>query len=272
MPPLSVLSWNTMGRPWHGIQKTFLDEFSRKKTYAKITAFLEKANTDIVCLQEASHYFPLHLREYLNYAGYKIAHENHGNLIASKFPFVESGEIVFENPEKIRRLKMTVYPSACSWADIQLPTAKIRIYNCQFRIRRTGIRERLLALQRILEHAQMIEYPIVVCGDMNTTIPRHGLKRKVIQLVHRQSKSSLVVDGKYHASDERHAFNSVAEKFDFTEILDLKQTTWALPYTSLELFKLKLDWFLIKNAQCSEYELGPYITDHRPILAQLHLP
>lgn len=276
MKPLSVLSWNIMGKTWHIIDKTFLSELSRKKIYKQIVKFIDLNNPDIICLQEASQYFPHNFDEFLQKIGYHWVGDQSGkkrnfNIIASKFPFINFGEVILENADKINSRRIATSLSVCLWVDCIVGESLVRIYNCQLRIRGTGINERISFLRDILKHAEAVNHPVVICGDMNTTIPKQGFARKIVQLVHNEPDSSMYFDGKYHPQDERFVFNSVAEKFGFREISDLNRPTWALPYTSWELFKLKLDWFFIKNVKCRKYSLGQYITDHKSIFAELLL-
>lgn len=274
MKSFSVLSWNIMGKTWHIIDKTFFSELSRKKIHKQIIKFIDLNNPDIICLQEAPQYLPHNLDEYLQKVGYHWTGDRSGkksnfNIIASKFPFINSGEVILENADNVTSKRMSTSLSVCLWVDCSIGESLMRIYNCQFRIRGTGIDERISFLKDILKHAESINHPVVICGDMNTTIPKQGFARKIVELVHNEPDSSMYSDGEYHPHDERFIFNSVAEKFGFREVSDLNRATWALPYTSWELFKLKLDWFFIKKVECKKYFLGQYITDHRPIFAEL---
>ena len=272
---ISVLSWNIMGKTWLFLDNTFFGELSRSWVYKKVKIFLEQTKPDIICLQEASQYLPQKIDKYLQEIDYNLVNnenkKSNWNIIASKFPIVNSGEVFLENGDGINSRRIKRYPSSCLWADCKIDKSLIRIYNCQFRIRGIGIQERIYFLNSILEHAQSTPHPVIICGDMNTTIPKQGFARKIVELVHNEPDSSMQSDGKYQPQDERFIFNSVAEKFGFQEILDLTRSTWALPYTSWELFRLKLDWFFIKNIECRKYSLGKYITDHRPIFAEILL-
>ena len=274
---LSVLTWNTMGSTWHLIRKTFLSGLSRRVIYGKMKPFLNDDLSDILCLQEALPYLPNGLKSHLQNLGFSsISHadsaKGNSTLIASKFPIIDSGEIMLETPDDFPT-KNSVDPSprTCLWVDCDINGSRLRVYTCQLRIRGMGIQERLMFLERILSHAQQITYPVIVCGDMNTTIPKQGLARSIVRFIHNEPDDSMVVDGTYHALDERYAFHSVAQRFGFRENIDVEKATWALPYTSWELFGLKLDWFLTKGIERTEYSFGPYISDHRPISVVLSI-
>lgn len=104
---------------------------------------------------------------------------------------------------------------------------------------------------------------------MNTVLPRRGLRRGFLRLVNQIKKSSFFHEGRYHHEEESAVFHKKIREFGFTEITDIKTPTYALPYTKFEFFKMKTDWVFVKKLKLVEAQIGPYLTDHRPIVAEL---
>lgn len=263
MKDFNVLSWNIMGQ---GITIS---------TYDKILKKLNDLRVDILCLQEL---FPSRKRvEQIQKLGnYHMVREK--NLITidkiydacfifSKYPIIDSGEIEFKDPAAVRKIKKIVDTNRCTWTDIKFNGDKVRIYNCHLKLIQTGIAERLKFMNLILNHAKKASGPVIICGDMNTVIPAVGLARKIIQKFHNIPDQDQYINGEYYQKDERYIFEKLVESLTFKNITDTKQTTWAFPHTSFEIFKLKLDWFFIKNIQHKSIQFLPYTSsDHRPIL------
>ncbi len=274
MNKLSVLSWNLMGNTWYLADKLGVSGLSRKYTYKKIIKFLDSVSPEVLCFQEATKYFP-ELRNYLFNRGYalKFDHDkiNNSNLIASKIPILNYGILAVEKQDDSFTHKIPRHVRSCVWVDCKLAETSVRIYNCQFRIRGVGMKERLECLNNVLQHAKSVNLPIIICGDMNTTLPSQGFARNIVKFVHAEPRSSMYIDGVYRTQDERYIFSALANDFGYVDALDIGCSTWALPYTSWELFSLKLDWFLVKDVRSTDYRLGEYITDHRSVLAKINL-
>lgn len=239
----SILNWNIEGSKYY-----------TKTNLKKITPHLEKSPADIFCLQEAHE-----LREKLptlnklknfNYV-FPDNHQNR-NIILSKFPIIASGELFFSQPtlENI------------TWADIKIDDQTIRIYNCHLEITGVGPKHRIDQLKFILEDAGSHSGPVIICGDMNTTIPPAGFGRKFVKWFHKESDDDIP------AQDERHIFLKTAESAGFTETINIFKSTWCVMPLRWEIFKLKLDWFLVRDISKPEISLGNYISDHRSILAK----
>lgn len=248
----SVLNWNIEGSKYYTSTKL-----------RKVIPHLEKSTADIFCLQEAQE-----LREKIilsdkfsnfNYAFPKNKEDR--NIILSKFPIINSGEISFP---------VTIYSvlEKAIWADIKINEELIRIYNCHLEIVGIGPKQRLEQLNFILEDAKQHQGPVIVCGDMNTTIPAAGYGRKFIKWFHKVASDNLITDQEYLHLDERHFFLKKAELAGFKDAVNLHDSTWCLMPLRWEIFKLKLDWFLIRNIEKPEVSLGKYVSDHRSILAK----
>ncbi|MEK6984716.1 MAG: endonuclease/exonuclease/phosphatase family protein [Nanoarchaeota archaeon] len=264
MAGFSVLSWNAQGIRHYA-----------KTDFEKILPFLHSCASDVICLQEMPEaksklaflekleQYTSFIPKYNNPPSFGGNH-NH-NIILSRFPIEKSGEITF--PEIINKQKL----EGAIWADISINKIRLRIYNCHFGLFGFGFVERIRQLEIILKHALKFDGSTIICGDMNTTIPRHGLPRKIVQWFYKIPPGSMRYHNDYFEEDERYAFAGKAQEYGFTEAADIKKPTWSLPYINYELFNLKLDWFLIKYVQVNDICLGPYISDHRPISAECFL-
>jgi len=262
MSSFSVLSWNTFGIKSYGI---FL-------SFKKAARLIESYTADIICLQEMN-FAKKKLLEFKRLKGYTsvIPYANrrelelgvfNNNVILSKFRVIRRGEITFPKIFRFLPVERVLY------VDLDIHGTPLRIYNCHLAILRAGIRERFSQLERILNHARDCLHPVIICGDMNTFIRESGLARKILAYFHKVHHSSLFLDGKYFLEDERHEFERRAKEAGFTENLSLKATTWSLFGTGFELFNLKLDWFLTRGISNVSASLGPYLSDHRPVLAR----
>jgi endonuclease/exonuclease/phosphatase family metal-dependent hydrolase len=262
---ISIISWNILlGKP-----------------FPRVTAYLKKHLSDVICLQEMplSEHKMARLKK-LN--GYNLALSSFrkgesgsyvSNIILSRLPIINSGEIEFP---QLYDYRIRGYPkwrerTIVIFSDIKASTGTLRIYNCHLRISQNGIRERLADVKEVYEHAKQFAGPVIICGDMNTSITKSGIYRKVIMWFHKMPKESLSIDGQIYTKDERYVFTKVAKAYSYQDILPIEHSTWAIPETSIELFNLKLDWFLTKNISNARASLGPYISDHRPVLAEVEI-
>jgi endonuclease/exonuclease/phosphatase (EEP) superfamily protein YafD len=248
----SVLSWNIQGRAHFG-----------STAFAKILPVLNSRLEDIVCLQEVRNKEDALALDDWNHVYTKDGANRPknfcDNVIITKFPVQASGDLIFKStlPD--------IYYGAL-WADLLASAGVIRVYNCHLPIIASGISERLKQIGQVLEHARNFPGPIIICGDMNVTIPRQGLVRKIIQLVHRESDGSMYVTGNYYEGDERYVFKEIVEAEGFIEITDIHKATWSpLKNKHAEFFKLKLDWFFVKGMAVDSVTYGPYISDHRSL-------
>jgi len=257
----SVLTWNVQGR------RLLVDT-----PFTNIMPFLETSPAEIVCLQEIPNaHRKLSLLKYfgqyhlvlskLNNA-HPLDQHNH-TVILSKYPVIAQGEIDYRSIKTAKPLERT------TWADLMVHDRPVRIYNCHLGVVKIGIPERQQQLKIILAHAEQVsEQPTIICGDMNTCIPAQGLRRLIIKKFHDIPEKSFCHDGRVYPDDERTIFPKAVLNKGFCDVSDPKQTTWSLPKVRIELLKLKLDWFFIKNMGVKKLDYGPYISDHRPLFAQ----
>lgn len=267
MQNFSVLSWNVQGRK----------NFTGYTFFKKIRPFLFNRSYDIIALQEM-HGAGKKLKNIPALKNYRIFISGHNksngwqgrvfndNVILSKHPVIRAEEIIFP------RFSHKAFLENGIKADILINNRVLRLYNCHLGIFRVGMATRLKQLEYLLSDSLNHKGPTIICGDMNVATPKTGLKRKLITLWHQKPKSEMLIDGKIFKNDEREMFNSMANKYGFKEVLDLATPTWSpLKTKTWEMFKLKLDWFLIKNLGVNKVELGNYISDHRSIKADCHI-
>lgn len=252
MENFSVLNWNAQGQ----INITGYTFFK------KIQKFLAVHPYDIIVLQEMPE------RKLKNLVGLKDYHvaASENKMVLSKYPIANTEVLNFPTFNKKVKLGNSLK------VDIKIGQKILRLYNCHFAIFRVGMATRLKQLEHIISDSQSHTGPTIICGDMNVTIPKVGLNRKIITLWHQEPKREMVSEGRYIKMDERERFNRLAEKHGFKEVLDLYAPTWS-PFKSglWELFKLKLDWFLVKNLSVDKANLGDYISDHRPIIVSCNI-
>ncbi len=247
----SVLTWNIHGK--RHITKT---------NFSEVIPALESIQTDILCLQEAEEsrdrLHKIHalseFEQVFPTTGYNQ------NVILSRFPVLAHGDVVFP------KLVNTWLENAL-WADIAVSGTVVRVYNCHFGIVGAGPSSREQQLHCICDHAESHSGPVIVCGDLNTTIPKQGFRRKLVQLFHLQPEKKMKIDGKKFNHDERYGLVKVAERRGFREVTDITQATWRVYPFNWELFNLKLDWFLVRGLDTHGVHMYPYITDHRAITA-----
>ncbi len=267
MQNLSVLSWNVQGKV----------NITGHTLFKKIKPHLINLSSDIIALQEMCNAERMlgkigTLKAYnifipeLNKGRHNgIPRFNH-NVLLSKYPILRADEIIFPSWNRKIPLENGIR------ADIQLNNKVLRIYNCHFAIFKVGIGTRLKQLEYILSDSRGHKGPTIICGDMNVAIPKAGFRRKIITGWHREPKREMSVNGKFIDYDEREIFNETISQHGFEEVLDLYTPTWSpLKSKHWELFKLKLDWFMVKNLEVTDIKLGDYVSDHRSIEVRCNL-
>ncbi len=267
MQNLSVLSWNIQGKV----------NLTGHTLFKKVKPHLINLSSDIIALQEMCNAEKIlkniEALETYNIFIPELNKRRHGgtqgfnhNVLLSKYPIISAEEIIFPSFNEKIHLENGIR------ADVQLGDQIIRIYNCHFAIFKSGIDTRLKQLAYILEDARSYKGPTIICGDMNVAIPKKGLRRKIVTGWHREPKREMSINGKFIDYDEREIFNKTISKHGFKEVLDLYTPTWSpLKSKRLELFKLKLDWFMVKNLKVTDIKLGDYVSDHKSVEVRCHI-
>lgn len=266
MKTFSVLSWNVQG-------KLNLTGYT---SFKKIEPYLRNATHDILALQEMpdarvklkptgilrsyNAYIPR-----FNSLRYNRERGFNQNILLSKHPFIRVSELTFPSWEN--------HPlENCIRADVQIAKIAVRIYVCHFQIFKTGVSTRLRQLERIFADAKRHTGPIIICGDLNTTIPKPGWRRTLTDIWHQEPIDELIINGKLLTSEERSLFKKDILEHGYTEVLGPRTPTWS-PFKTpaWQLFKRKLDWFIIKDLKPLDYKLGEYVSDHRAVHVTLRL-
>lgn len=249
----SVLDWNIQGKKYY-----------TRTSLKKIKPVLEESEADIFCLQEGREVVDK-IKDFaeLQKFNYVFSHEDVDgtNIIISRFPIVSSGTII--PPSFLNKLS-----GKALWADLKINGRILKIYNCHFGIIGLGPRERAAALKYILADAGKYSMPTIICGDLNTTIPAAGFKRKIVQWFHEEINESMETGGDNPHHDERHYLLDLIRQEKFREVTDSSKSTWVISPLNWEIFSLKLDWFMVRNLETTNVVLGKYISDHRSIFAQ----
>lgn len=262
------MSWNVQGQHFrHGPIIDFL----------KILPFIKQQQPVVVCLQEMTEaakklglgslsgyqvFIPSR-----NLASVRAYGSNH-NVILSKYPLVKCRDIML--PKNL--VPQDAVAEAVSYAAVNIAGRTIHIYNCHFPIIDAGPKSRLKILKYLFLQAPDNGEPVIICGDFNVTIVKPGMSRRLIQWWHREHNQELYFDGKFLTTDERFAFNGLAEANGYKEAFNLNTPTWSPFYTKLwELFGLKLDWLMYKNLEVMQAKMGPYISDHKPLMVTIKI-
>ncbi len=249
----SILDWNIQGTKY----------FTQTK-FKKVRPILNKSKADIFCIQEGQDLFT----EIRNMSKFKEFHlvfskenKDGSNVILSRFPITNYGEF---NPNLFTNITL----GKILWANIQIKEKNIRIYNCHFEIDGIGPKERIELLKFIITNSKDHKGGVIICGDLNTTIPANGVGRKIVQLIHGEPFKSLFIKKRYMNKDERYSFLEEAKHGGFEDALNIERSTWRVDKINWQIFNLKLDWFLFRGLKIKKIRVGRFISDHRSIFVK----
>lgn len=246
----SILDWNIQGTQYY-----------TKTSFDKISPTLKRSKADIFCIQEGQDL----ISKFNKIAKFKSFHhvfseenKDGANVIFSRFPIVSSGEF---NPN----LNTDKPLGKILWADIKIGNEIVKIYNSHFEIDGVGPKDRIALLKFIFNDSKEHQGGVIICGDLNTTIPENGIGRKIVQFFHSEKNISLIKNKKKSEDDERYYFLETAKKAGFRDVLDISKTTWCIDLFHWEILHLKLDWFFIRELTVDKVTLNKYISDHKSI-------
>lgn len=265
---LKLLTWNIMGK------RPLVTPGVRN-----MERYITSHDLDVICLQENPHGERILRKQNRDTFPYKVTSSrmvgflHNANTIFSKYPITNSGVITFSLKENrdMQNLVGMRDSHICIWADIAYATNKvIRIYNCHLKLIAATVENRLRAVTQVFHHATSFDGPVIICGDMNTVMPQGKISRNIIRWFN--SIEEGILPSHMLKNDERYVFRDQADIHNFYDLLDITKPTWAFPRTSIELFRLKLDWVLVKNGMKGNAKKGPYtFSDHAPIHAEIEI-
>ncbi len=267
MNKVSILSWNVQGKK----------NFTGYTSFGKIKSHLVSSKFDILILQEFPDAKNLigNIDEFRGFNTFipelnsKSLFKKEGcnnNVVISKYPIIDSYEISFSE------LNSRAILENCSVVDIKIADKVLRVYSCHFGIFKVGISTRLKQLEKVLSDSLNHKGPTIICGDLNSTIPKHYWNRKIIRAWHQEPKKEMVIGGQFFQGDERELFNQKLNEASFREVFDLYTPTWS-PFKSKvwEMFKLKLDWLAVRDMAVLDSKLGEYVSDHKSMQIDVSL-
>lgn len=268
MKEFSVLCWNVQGV---GSKTSVLP-------FRKAVPVLKSVNSDIICLQEMTDAKEKlsKIPELNNYHKFipknnSLSHNHtHGfnhNVLLSKHPILKADELAFPNFSP----KNLPIENAIR-AEVKIHEKTVRLYVCHFVIKNMGLLTRLKQIEHILADAIDWQGPIIICGDMNVAMPKNQIARRIVKWWHSWPSEDMKLEIQHKKLSEKEIFHEKISRHGFTESLDLNQATWSPLRMGLEMFKLKLDWFMVKNLQTVKASVGGYVSDHRLISVTCQLP
>jgi endonuclease/exonuclease/phosphatase family metal-dependent hydrolase len=262
MKNFSIVTWNIQG-------EANITGYTFPK---KIRPHLEKLTADIIALQECCNPVELcgNTRVLNNYT--LLASKKNNDK--SRYPFAFNDNVILTKHPVVDFLDMPLPEldgkrppvENCLRADISVYGTIVRVYNCHFPIFRVGPTVRLKLLEHIFTDSQAHNGPIVVCGDLNTTIPKPGIGRAIVRAWHQEPARDLIVEGTTITTDEPTAIYQTIKKYGFVESLKPGTVTWSPVKSKFwEPGKLKLDWCMTKGLRAEDITLSDYVSDHRAI-------
>jgi endonuclease/exonuclease/phosphatase family metal-dependent hydrolase len=232
----------------------------------KIKHVLLRQSPDIVCMQEIKgKKIPLLLKRlkypYIIFSSKTKSVSLIGiqTIIASRYPIVENGEVKFN--EKLKKGIMP-FQSKALFGVIQIHSKKVVVYSCHINAFGETLNSRRNMLMKTLIHAIEYHLPAIVCGDMNTVIPKKRPYRFLFRIANKIHAPSVWQYGSFARQNEEQYFSQTSHLFNFTDVIGINFPTFRIPGVSI---RQKLDWMLYHDIHCSRSELTPWIGDHRGI-------
>lgn len=238
----------------------------------KVPRLVNQTGADVVCLQEVtSRWFIKRVHKINGHTAVStfpekmLAWLRGRNATFSRYQVKDCGELKYDRVVNARRSHLA---GQVLWTDLAIGRKTMRIYNCHLAVFGIGMEDRAGMLSDIARHAKNFSGPVIICGDMNTLTPelRPGwwLAKAWARFPYPGPKAA-----KYAWLGEKYYFYDTAKKHGFEEMLGMDQQTWRLPFSRSNMWKPKLDWMLYRGMKAIDYQLGPWIGDHRGIIATL---
>ena len=156
------------------------------------------------------------------------------------------------------------------WSEYGVRGKLLRVYNCHFPAFDCGIEERTALLESIVKHALNIE-SVVICGDMNTVIPKKGFIRSMTMLRIKRGTNETKINYDWLDGSECQHFSDKIISLGYKHAFGIDQHTWRFPLPFAALFENKLDWLIFKGISLQSAEIGEYIFDHKMLIGTFEI-
>jgi len=240
----------------------------------KVKRLMRETQADVVCLQEVTSQWFVKKVNKLSKHEVVITKPERAlavlamrNATLSRLPLWTSGELKYE---RLTRKRKNPLAGQVLWADVKSGKTLVRIYNCHMAVFGIGMEDRAEMLSDIAKHAKKFTGPVVICGDMNTMMPERRPAWWVAKIWGRFPNPSSEVSDYQHLG-EKYYFKDMALKHGFTEMGNIDRQTWRMPFLRWGFWQPKLDWMMYKGLSPVDYKLGPWIGDHRGVIATLEV-
>ena len=155
-------SFNLMTFNIYGLKNIKISsEQTKEINKTKFISFLRKYNPDILCVQEDNFYADaiINKTEIFPYFHYE---PSHATAIYTKFPILDKGFLDFGT-----------VTNSCVWVDVlangKKSNEKFSIIKRMFVNYRRNSIHRAKQSELLVKHFQNINYPFIICGDLNDT-------------------------------------------------------------------------------------------------------
>jgi len=227
---IDILSWNIH----------YFRDKQLKYTYSDCLKYIEKIDTNIICLQEVYNIpgiTPWNIKKDLNNLGYSyiISDKNNGLLCASKFKPIHKSIIKFNNKRGYILLKF----------DNRI------IINTHLEVSDEGTRVK--QINKILSDIINIETPIIICGDLNT-IDKNDYTDE-------EWDHNLIYIRKYMFDPKVTDILKNNKFIDVGNYLNKNKI-------NTSFYDRRVDYFFVKNIKPNNYivDESNILSDHYPIL------
>jgi hypothetical protein len=240
----------------------------------KVPRLVSRFRPDVVCLQEVTSGWFINR---VNRRGKHTAVSTYPekmltvfrgrNVTLSRWDVSDCGEMKYDQAGGVKAKRLA---GQVLWTELRNRRKKIRVYNCHLGVFGVGMEDRAGMLSDIAKHASKFTGPVIICGDMNTMMPElrpaWWLAKAWARFPYPGPKAA-----KYSWLGEKYYFQDMAKRYGFDEVLEIDEQTWRLPFAKLNMWRPKLDWMLYRGLEPVGYELGPWIGDHRGIIATMRV-
>lgn len=240
---------------------------------SKTRKMIKKYSPNIVCLQEIPSSTQLN-PSFFSFANIAESENNFRtdfsklvrSITLSNLPLVDSG-VMFKGGIKFRNRSLK--PNVL-WSDYDVGGKRLRVYNCHLPAFECGIVERGKILEEIVDHATSVDY-LLICGDMNTFLPKKGFARRLARLRVRSDVNPALTDSGEYVDSEAKYFSEKVKSLGLKHAFSTSTPTWRLPLPFVELARKKLDWMVFRGLSIQDAEVGKYMFDHKVLFGSFQI-